>query len=325
MHARKEFIFLLLLFLLAGCSGQKPVSSIDNKVKIGIMLSDAGLGDQSFSDSGFKGLEKARNEGRILFDYRELKDSGTYEKGLTQLVEDGNDLVIGLGFMAQEDLEKTAKKYPNKKFILVDAVSSLKNVTSITFKENQGSFLAGVVAALTTRTNTIGFLGGADVPLIHKFADGFVHGAKSVKPDIAIKIQYAGDFGNDKLGAEVAKKMISEKADVLYTAAGFTGIGALKAAQANHIHAIGVDTDQYYYAEKAVVTSMLKNVDVAIYDVVRDFAKTKQVPSGHIELGMDKNGVGLAPIRAIELTPEQQNILDQWTQKVKNGEVEASQ
>ncbi|MCD7034936.1 BMP family ABC transporter substrate-binding protein [Metabacillus sp. GX 13764] len=316
---------MLVFILLAGCASQQPASILDTKPKIGIMLSDAGLGDQSFSDSAFKGLEKARNEGKIFFDYRELKDAGTYEKGLTDLVESGNDLIIALGFMEQEDLEKVAKKYSNKKFILIDAVSELKNVTSITFKENQGSFLAGVAAALVTKTNTIGFIGGDDVPLIHKFADGFEHGIKAVNPAIKINKQYAGNFGDDKLGADLAEKMIKDRADVIYAAAGFTGVGALKKAQENHVYAIGVDTDQYFYAEKAVFTSMVKNVDSAIYDVIKNFADTGKLPEGHIELGLDKDGVGLAPIRIIELSPEQKRIIEQWTGKVKNGEAEAGQ
>lgn len=194
---KRQHIAVLLSFcitiLLAGCGQTALESNAEEKIKVGIMLSDVGLGDQSFSDSAFGGLIKSRDELGILFDYREIKDTGTYEMGLTELVEEGNDLVIGLGFMVQEDLEKTAKKYPKQKFILIDAISELDNITSITFKENEGSFLAGVVAAMTSKSNTVGFIGGADVPLINKFADGFSEGAKAVKPDIAIITEYAND------------------------------------------------------------------------------------------------------------------------------------
>jgi basic membrane protein A len=320
---KRKHIAVLLSFcitiLLAGCGQPVTESKADEKIKVGIMLSDVGLGDQSFSDSAFGGLIKSRDELGILFDYREIKDTGTYELGLTELVEEGNDLVIGLGFMVQEDLEKTAKKYPKQKFILIDAISELDNITSITFKEDEGSFLAGVVAAMTSKSNTVGFIGGADVPLINKFADGFSEGAKAVKPDIAIITEYANDFGNDKLGSEIAKKMIGNKADVLYAAAGFTGVGALKAAQESRIYAIGVDSDQYFYAEKSVITSMLKNVDVGIYQLLKEYARENEVPEGHIELGLKDNGVQLSPIRVISLTDEQQKTLDEWQKKLAEG------
>ncbi|WP_191566044.1 BMP family lipoprotein [Metabacillus idriensis] len=308
-----------LIIMLAGCGQAQTASKSDEKIKVGIMLSDVGLGDQSFSDSAFNGLIKSREELGILFDYREIKDTETYEKGLTELAEQGNDFVVGLGFMVQEDLEKVAKKYPKQKFILIDAVSDLENITSITFKEDEGSFLAGVVAAMTSKTNTVGFIGGADVPLINKFADGFAEGAKAIKPDITIITEYANDFGNDKLGSEMAKKMIANKADVLYAAAGFTGVGALKAAQDSGVYAIGVDSDQYFYAEKSVITSMLKNVDVGIYQLLEDFVKEKEVPKGHVELGLKDNGVQLAPIRVISLTDEQQKTLDEWQKKLAEG------
>ncbi|MGG4488822.1 BMP family lipoprotein [Metabacillus idriensis] len=319
---RKHRAILLsfcLMMLLSGCGKSESVSKADEKIKVGIMLSDVGLGDQSFSDSAFSGLMKSRDELGILFDYREIKDTGTYEKGLTELVKEGNDLVIGLGFMVQEDLEKTAKKFPEQKFILIDAVSELDNITSITFKEEEGSFLAGAAAAMTSKSSTVGFIGGADVPLINKFADGFSEGAKAINPDIKIITEYANDFGDDKLGSEIAEKMIGNKADVLYAAAGFTGVGALKAAQDNGVYAIGVDSDQYFYAEKSVITSMLKNVDVGIYKLLKEYVREKEVPDGHIELGLKDNGVQLAPIRVISFTEDQQKTLDEWQKKLAEG------
>ena len=283
------------------------------------MLSDVGLGDQSFSDSAFNGLTKARDELGILFDYRELKESETYEKGLTELVEEDHDIIVGLGFMVQTDLEKVAKKYPDQHFILIDAVSELENVTSITFKEDEGSFLTGVVAALATKSNKLGFIGGDDVPLINKFEDGFIEGAKSVNPSITVEVKYAGDFGNDQLGAQIARDMIQKDVDVLYAAAGFTGVGMLKEAQANKVLAIGVDTDQYFYAEKAVVTSMLKKVDTAMYQLAEQLIKDGKISEGHIELGIKDNGIDLAPLRVVPFSEEQQQTIDDWKEKLISG------
>ncbi|MGG6432505.1 BMP family lipoprotein [Anoxybacillus sp. D401a] len=317
----KKIISLMMAFVLLLAAGCSQTSSFQPKerVKIGIMLSDVGLGDQSFSDSAFTGLMKARDELGIFFDYRELKETETYEKGLTELVEEGNDLVIGLGFMVQQDLEKVAKKYPKQQFILIDAVSDLPNITSITFKEDEGSFLAGVVAGMLTKTNNVGFVGGADVPLIRKFANGFTKGVKAVRPEANVQEVYAGNFGDDKLGAQIAKQMIADGADVLYAAAGFTGVGVLREAEMNGKYAIGVDSDQYFYAEKAVVTSMLKNVDVALYTVIKQYVEKKDVPKGTVELGLKENGVDLAPIRVVAFSPEQQETLEKWKEQATNG------
>jgi basic membrane protein A and related proteins len=314
-------ISLLVMFMMmAGCSTKETAAKKD-RIKVGIMLSDVGLGDQSFSDSAFRGLMKARDELGIIFDYRELKDMKTYEQGLKELIEDGSDIVIGLGFMVQEDLEKVAKQYPKQRFILVDSVSDLPNVTSITFKEDEGSFLAGVVAALATKTNNVGFIGGDDVPLIRKFAEGFEKGVHAVNPSASVHTVYAGDFGNDKLGANIAKDMFAKKCDVVYTAAGFTGVGALREAEAHGAYAIGVDSDQYFYAEKAVVTSMVKNVDVALFNVLKEYVQKGKLPTGTVELGLAENGVGLAPIRVIPWDEQKQELVEQWKQKVIDGQV----
>lgn len=312
-------ILFLLIGTLAGCANSELKAK--ERVKIGIMLSDVGLGDQSFSDAAFAGLVKARDELDILFDYRELQTVGSYEKGFTELVEEGNDLVIGLGFMVLEDLEKVAKKYPEQQFILIDSVSQLDNITSITFKEEQGSFLAGAVAGMASKSNIVGFVGGADVPLIHKFKAGFEQGVKAVNPEAEVKVVYANDFGNAELGGKIASGMIDEGADVLYAAAGFTGVGVLKEAQSKKKLAIGVDSDQYFFAEKAIITSMLKNVDVALYETVKEFQAENKLKSKQIELGINEKGVGLAPIRVIKLNPEQEKSLEDLEAKLSSNEL----
>ncbi|XQY93847.1 BMP family lipoprotein [Metabacillus sp. HB246100] len=309
---------MIIILLISGCSQESVTNPVDKKMKIGIMLSDVGLGDQSFSDAAFRGLEKARDEIGIILDYRELKDTETYEQGITELVNEQYDVIVGLGFMVQEDLEKVASKFPDQQFILVDAVSELGNITSITFKEDQGSFLAGVVAALSTKTEKLGFIGGADVPLINKFEQGFIEGAKSINPSIEVAVSYANDFGNDQLGASMADEMIKNEADVLYAAAGFTGVGMLKKAQEKEVLAIGVDSDQYFYAEKAVVTSMMKNVDVAMYQIAEQLVEKGEVQAGHIELGIKEDGIGLAPIRVKHFTNDEQKIIDEWKDKLSN-------
>lgn len=321
---KKMMIFAAVLLIAlgaAGCANSRSDETAGREAKkIGMMLTDNGLGDQSFNDSGFQGLMKARDELGITFDYREIKDTGTYEKGLTQLVKERNDLVVALGYSMQPDLEKVAKKYPNQQFVLIDSVSELKNVTSVTFKEDEGSYLAGALAALTTKTGAIGFIGGSDADVIKRFKKGYVEGAKSIKPNIRVLSEISGSFDNDKLGQQIAKRMIHQKADVLFTAAGFTGVGALKEAEAEKIYAIGVDSDQYYTAEHAVISSLVKNVDHVIYELAKDLKNGKQIKNGQIVYGLKENGMDLAQIRIVKNSDElTKKIADMKSKLIEKG------
>ncbi|WP_203245883.1 BMP family lipoprotein [Sporosarcina beigongshangi] len=312
---KNKIMVVLFITLLLGACGLEEKNPLEGKVKVGVMLSENGLGDQSFSDLAFAGLVKARDEEGIVIEYLELADTGTYENGFEQLANSGNDLVFALGFTGQEALEKVAQAYPQQSFVLVDAVSEMNNITSITFKENEGSVLAGIVAATVSETQTIGFIGGVEAPLIQRFEQGFVQGAKSVNPTIEIMTEYAGSFDNDVLGAEIAANMIDSQADVLYAAAGFTGVGMLQEAEKQGVYAIGVDSDQYFYAEKAVITSMMKKIDLALFDIIHAYKETGEIPSGHVELGFAENAVGLAPFRVLDLTQADQERLDGYLEK----------
>lgn len=314
--------FCLIALLLAGCSITQPEKAQDD-YKIGILLSDAGLGDESFNDSAFKGLEKARDELGILFDYKEAPD-GNYEEKLEELVAEKYNIIIGLGFSVQEALEKTAKKYPDQQFVLIDGQSDVANITSITFKEQEGSFLLGMVAAMTSKTGKIGFIGGADVPVIHHFENGFIEGAKYYNPNIVIISEYAGSFDDTDAGAAIAERYIKNKVDFIYHAAGFTGFGAIKKAEEMGIYAAGVDIDQFYIAEKTVVTSMLKNVDQAVFKMAKTLDEEGKIPEKSLSFGLADNGVGLADIRVIKLTPEQQTALEKAKEDIVSGKIKVS-
>ncbi|WP_252183294.1 BMP family lipoprotein [Rossellomorea vietnamensis] len=315
------FIALIIAVLfIAGCSGTTTSKKIEKEYKIGVLLSDTGLGDESFNDSAFRGLEKARDELGILFDYREAPD-GDFETPLEELTQQGNDLVIGLGFSVQEAIEKTAEKYPDQEFLLIDGVSELENVTSITFKEHEGSFLVGMVAAMASKSQKLGIIGGADVPVIHRFEKGFRQGAQYINPKINITNEYANTFSDAQLGREIAEKQIKSGIDFIYPAAGFTGVGAIQAAQDNKVFTAGVDSDQYFVAEKAVVTSMMKNIDVAVFDIAESLVKEGAIPQDIYELGLAENGVGLAPIRNFKLSEEQLKAIEAAKDKIISGSV----
>ena len=210
MKLKRLVVIVTTLLVLAGC-GLEEKDPLEGKVKVGVMLSENGLGDQSFSDLAFAGLTKARDEDGVVIEYLELAETETYENGFRQLAENDNDLVFALGFTGQQELEKVALDYPNQKFVLVDAVSEVSNITSITFKEDEGSMLAGIVAATVSDSQVLGFIGGMEAPVIQRFEEGFIQGAKSINPDIVILSVYAGDFDNDGLGAEIASEMIDRK------------------------------------------------------------------------------------------------------------------
>lgn len=322
---RKYTILLLLSIcavILSACSNNGEENKETENVKVGIMLSDAGLGDQSFSDMGFAGLEQARDELGISFDYRELQDTETYEQGLEELVGQGNDLVIGLGFSIQEALETVAQKNPDVSFLLIDSQSELPNVYNITFKEDEGSFLVGLLAGMKTQSNVVGFVGGEDVELIHKFEEGFTAGVKAANPEAKVLTKYAGTFGDDKLGESIAKEMISGGADYIYPAAGFTGVGVILESQRAGTYSFGVDSDQFYLAEGSVVSSMVKQVDVVIYDTVKELVENGSLSEKNKQLGLKENGVAIAPIRVINLTQAEQDKLDQYIEDISNGTIQ---
>jgi basic membrane protein A and related proteins len=302
--------FTMLVMSACGSSPTKVADAMDQEMakhlKIGVVLPDVGLGDQSFNDLAIEGLVKAQEELDIVWNYSDLTTNETIEDALNELMKEHNDIIIGVGYSTQEMIEKAAKANPTKRFMLVDTVSDVKNIDSISFKENEGSYLAGVVAAKTTKTNVLGFVGGMEDDIIKRFYDGFKEGAQSINRDIQVIEKYANTYEDAKLGADLASEMITlDHADVLYAAAGYTGVGLLQEAQKQHVYAIGVDSDQYFYAEKAVITSMIKNIDIAVFDYVKSIQEDPTQGQIQMELGIKEDGVGIAPVRIL---PHASNI-----------------
>lgn len=311
---RSYIIFILLSIgaLLAGCANNETKANTNESISAGLIVTDSGLGDDSFSDSAFQGLEQARDELGITFDYREPFDQD-YERHTQDLLKQGHDVIIGLGYNSQQAIEKLAEENPEQSFVMIDAVSELDNVTSITFKEDEGSYLIGLIAGMKTETGTVGFIGGEKIPVVERFEEGFKAGVKEANSDAQVLSEYAGTFDDDEKGASITEEMVSQGADFVFPAAGFTGIGALKEAQTQGIYAFGVDSDQFFVAEEAVVSSMLKNVNVALYGVMEQLKEGVELEGDSKTLGIEENGVGLAPIRLIEMTNEEQNLLNNAT------------
>ena len=290
---------MLAMVVLTACGSKKeaaeaPKTTEAKPLKVGIVLSIGGLGDKSFNDSAYRGLEMAQKDLGIEFKYVEPASPSEDEGYLREYAEAGYDLVIATGFLMKDATEKVAKDFPDVKFALIDEVSALPNVASLLFAEDQGSFLVGALAAMMSKTGNVGFVGGMEIPLIQKFQKGYEMGAKYVNPSIKVGSLYtsgSNPFNDPVRGKENALSLIKQGADVVYHAAGGTGVGVIEAAKESKVFAIGVDSNQDGLAQGTVLTSMIKNVDIAVYNTIKA-VKEGTFKAGEQRLGVAEGGVG---------------------------------
>jgi basic membrane protein A len=273
-------------------------SALAADVKPAVIFDLGGKFDKSFNEAAFNGAEKFKAETGIEYRDFEIANDAQREQALRKFAGDGNNPIVVAGFSWAAALEKIAPEYPDTKFAIIDmVVVGQPNVKSIVFKEQEGSYLAGIMAAIAAKSNKVGFVGGMDIPLIHKFACGYVGGVKSVKPDAEVLQAYTGSdpsAWNDPVkGGEITKSQISQGADVVYHAAGGTGVGVLQAAAEANKLGIGVDSNQNGLHPGKVLTSMLKRVDVAVYNSFMD-AKNDKFAADIQNLGLKEEGVGVA-------------------------------
>lgn len=313
----KKTIALLLVVmlvgsLLAGCAAKE-----ENNVVIGMITDTGGLGDQSFNDLAWAGLEKAEKELGVTRKVLESETADDYFPNLSALAEEKVDLIVGVGFLFNEAMAQAATKFPEQKFAIVDSVVEADNVASITFAENEGSFLVGVIAGLKTESNKIGFIGGMKFPLIEKFEYGFRAGVKAVNPEAEVFVNYADSFEDAAKGKEIALVQRQKGADVIFHAAGGVGVGLIQAAEEQGFWAIGVDKDQSSLSPDHVLASMNKKVDNAVFSVA------KTVVDGNFTGGVNvfdskNDGVGYSD-DAGNLTPELKEAADKYFAAIKEG------
>jgi basic membrane protein A len=320
-------VAILLAALCIGCG--KPTGG----TKIGLVTDVGGRGDLSFNDSALRGLENwAAGKKYEVSGYRDLTAADydatipgdlrslgvkiekldvtpvvlqsqaqqQYEPNIQTLIEEGAVLVIGVGYMLKPSIEAQAKKNPKTRFLLIDEVVQLDNVASYVYKEHEGSLLVGAMAGLVTKTNVVSFVGGMEIPLIKKFEVGYTAGVRATNPKAQVLAAYTGKFDSPQDGSKVATDHIAKNADVLYHASGTCGLGVITEAARSGRFAIGVDSDQYETAEenakKAVLTSMIKHVDLAVYEGIRETVQGR-FKGGTRVLGLKEGGVGYAPVR----------------------------
>lgn len=274
--------------------------------KVGVVLTTSGKGDKSYNDSALAGLERFKAETGINYKEIQPKDVADFEKSIEFLAKEKYNLVFCIGFTAASALETVAPKYPDTQFAIIDynyGDNILPNVKSIVFKEEEGSYLAGVLAGSTTKTGVVGYVGGMESPIIQKFEVGFKAGVLSVKPDAEVLITYvsadASGFNNPSRAKEIALNMTSKSADIIYQAAGGSGVGVLEAAEEKGILAIGVDSNQNWIKPGFVLASMLKRVDNSVYNVAKEAMEGKLV-TGETEINdLAKDGVGLTDLNTL--------------------------
>ena len=309
---RRSLIWLPILLTLgaAGCGGssgdgeraaeaQAAGEQADgDRLLVGMVFDIGGKGDRSFNDSAYRGLVRARDEfGIKIVEFEPGQDSDR-EQGLRKLAERGFDLIIGVGFLFTDSIRKVAQDYPDTHFALVDGiVEGQPNLASLVFREEEGSYLVGAIAALTSKSGVLGFVGGMKVSLIQRFEAGYRAGALAVRPGTRVLVNYAGvtpsAFADPVKGKELALSQISRGADVVFHASGTTGNGVIEAAREQGCYAIGVDSNQNHMAPGTMLTSMEKRVDRVVYETIR-LLREDRFLGGVQSFGLDGGAIGYA-------------------------------
>lgn len=312
----KHRIFLpVLLFAVAliasSCAERTEAKREGCKIRVGIVFDIGGKNDRSFNAAAWEGVKRAQEDLDICLYDVEPGNPTSIEPAMRAFAEKNFDLIIGVGFAQGPIMQKVALDYPNNKFAIIDGVifeadgkTPLKNVASLVFREHEGSYLVGMIAASKSKTGILGFLGGMDIPLIHRFETGYEEGARSINPNVRVIDNYVGvsdsAWNNPGKGKELSLAQIEKGADVIFTAAGNSGLGAFDAVEqygktngeANKF-VIGVDSNQNGVKPGFVLTSMVKRVDNAVYDVVKEVLNGNFSGGFHV-FGLDKDGVAYA-------------------------------
>jgi basic membrane protein A len=327
-------VALALLFAACGSGGADEDRS---KTRVGIVFDIGGKDDRSFNAAALEGVRRAERELGIVLRDVEPGNPTSIEPAMRAFAERGYDLVVGVGFAQAPIMEAVAKDYPNVNFAIVDGVSQLPNVASLVFREHEGSYLVGMLAARASKTGTLGFVGGMDIPLIHRFETGYEEGARAVNPNVRVIQNYVGvndsAWNNPGKGKELSLSQIGKGADVIFTAAGNSGHGAFDAAEQAgkgsdgkaKVYVIGVDSNQNGDKPGFVLTSMVKRVDNAVFDIVKD-VQNRQFKGGLHVFGLDKEGVGysLDQFNRDLIPPDALKEVEAARQKIISGEVKVT-
>jgi basic membrane protein A len=324
------------LLLLSACSGQTTEGSATGDAEVGataLVVAQGGLGDESYNDLAYTGYQKGLSDNGLEGTPIESDDVvGQGEQILRRAGDEGLGLVVDLEYSHSEILPKVAADYPSTDFVLVNAEAEGDNVASVLFQEQEGSYLAGALAAMQTVNTSdpkinpekvIGVIGGTQGAGIDKFLVGFIQGARDTDPEVKVLTAYSNDFGDPTKGQQLAQSMFEQGADIVYAVAGGTGAGVIQAAVDANRYAIGVDANQDGVAPGSVLTSMLKKTDVAMETVLKDYADGSFPGGETINLGLKEDGVGLSDFEYTKDAIGQETIdkVDALKQQIIDGDI----
>ena len=320
--------FTMMTTLLVGCSNKND--GADNTSKdvytIGMITDTGGVNDESFNQSTWEGLQKAEEKygsDKVKVKYLESTKDADYVPNIETFVEEDLDLIIGVGYKTADAIAEAAKNYPEKQFAVVDHAyeEQPENVTSLVYEDNTSSYLAGLIAGKMTETNKVAFISGMESVVLNRFQYGYMAGVKAANPDCEVVVRCANSFNDAALGKSIANQMHKDGIDVIFTAAGAVGTGAIEAAKENGKMAIGVDTDQNALAPDNVISSAMKRVDIGVYDIIEKASKG-EFEGGQVTVyGLKEGGVGIAPTTSKNVPKDVLDFVEAESQKIINGEV----
>lgn len=329
MRSPFSVLLIALMVMLAGplCSAALHAQEMAPEDMTVVVLYDlGGKYDKSFNEAALNGAERwAKETGARYRDFEPTSET-QFEQALKRYARRKADIIIGVGIAYTVAMRRVAPEFPDTRFMVIDAAVDEPNVRFVTFKEHEGSFIVGALAAMKTKTGKIGFMGGMDIPLIRKFSHGYLSGARHIRPDIELVENYVGTtpaaWSDPIKASELARGQYQRGVDIIFHASGPSGLGVIQAAKDQRKLAIGVDSNQNGVAPGYVLTSMLKRVDLAVYDAIKD-VQTGQWSTGQVIMGLSENGVDYAVDRNNEalVTPEDRQILDDLKAKIVSGAI----
>ena len=310
--------------LLVGCSSK--TESNEDVYKIGMISDTGGVNDESFNQSTWEGLQQAQEKygkDKVQVKYVESSQEADYTPNIETFVEEDLDLIIGVGYKIAGAIEEASKNYPDVQFAIIDHAydKQPENVTSLIYEDNTAAYLAGLIAAKKTETNKVAFIGGMKSATLDKFEYGFRAGVKAANPDCEISVRYANSFSDAALAKSIANQMHKDGVDVIYTAAGAAGTGAIEAAKENKKMAIGVDIDQNPLAPENVISSTVKNINVSIVNLVGEILDGNYQGGQVIVNTLASGGVGLSDSTKDHVSKDILDYVNEQADKIKSGEI----
>lgn len=343
MRLKRIIASIVMASMMVGtftaCGNKKVENNNETSTKnvlVGLVTTEGGVNDKSFNQSADKGINKAKEEFGVEYSVIESESKEDYEENMEALIDEEADMIFATGFPMVDAVKNVAEKNENNNFAIVDNVVELDNVKSIVFKENEGSFLMGIIAGKMTKSNKVGFLGGRDIELTNRFEVGFAAGVMSVNPEAGKflmdrkTVKYVESFVDVNKGYEVAKSLYDEGCDVVYHAAGGAGIGMFTAAQelrnsGKDVWCIGVDMDQAETMPKykdVILSSMVKRVDIGTYEVVKEVANGEFEGGKVMQMGLKENALEIAKSTSNNTPSEVIELAEQYKEAIAKGEIQ---